>query len=154
MATARAMQLIHRRGHQARAAHAQWVADGDRAAVRVDPGVVVGQAKVAGHGKALRGEGFVELDHVHLRQREAGLRQQYTLSRALDDAIRRAAAALQQSRAPGDAGEKLTQDLQRHMGALGQLFGLIEGADVAPTTQAVAAVQEAIAALDRTLAPK
>jgi photosystem II stability/assembly factor-like uncharacterized protein len=85
---------------------------------------------------------------------EAGLRQQYTLSRALDDAIRRAAAALQQSRAPGDAGEKLTQDLQRHMGALGQLFGLIEGADVAPTTQAVAAVQEAIAALDRTLAPK
>ena len=48
----------------------------------------------------------------------------------------------------------LTQDLQRNMGALGQLFGLIEGADVAPTTQAVAAVQEAIAALDRTLAPK
>ena len=85
---------------------------------------------------------------------EAGLRQQYTLSRQLDGAIRRAAAALQQSRAQGDAGQARTQDLQRQMGALGQLFGLIEGADVAPTTQAVAAVQEAIAALDRTLAAK
>jgi hypothetical protein len=40
------------------------------------------------------------------------------------------------------------------MGGLGQLFGLIEGADVAPTTQAVAAVQDAIAALDRALASK
>ena len=85
---------------------------------------------------------------------EAGLRQQYTLSRGLDGAIRRAATALQQSRAQGDAGQARTQDLQRQMGGLGQLFGLIEGADVAPTTQAVAAVQEAIAALDRTLAAK
>ncbi len=85
---------------------------------------------------------------------EAGLRQQYTLSRGLDGAIRRAATALQQARAQGDAGQTRTQDLQRQMGGLGQLFGLIEGADVAPTTQAVAAVQEAIAALDRTLAAK
>ena len=85
---------------------------------------------------------------------EAGLRQQYTLSRGLDGAIRRAATALQQSRAQGDAGQTRTQELQRQMGGLGQLFGLIEGADVAPTTQAVAAVQEAIAALDRTLAAK
>jgi hypothetical protein len=73
---------------------------------------------------------------------EAGLRQQYTLSRSLDGAIRRGAAALQQSRAQGDAGQKLTQELQRQIGALGQLFGLIEGADVTPTTQAAAAVQE------------
>ena len=69
-------------------------------------------------------------------------------------ANRRAATALQQSRAQGDAGQTRTQELQRQMGGLGQLFGLIEGADVAPTTQAAAAVQEAIAALDRTLAAK
>jgi photosystem II stability/assembly factor-like uncharacterized protein len=82
---------------------------------------------------------------------EAGLRQQYALSRTLDGALRRAAAALLKARAQGDAGQKLAQELQRHMGALGQLFGLVEGADVAPTTQAVTAVQEAIAALERTL---
>ncbi len=85
---------------------------------------------------------------------DAGLRQQYTLSRGLDGAIRRAASALQQSRAQGDAGQTRTQDLQRQMGGLVQLFGLIEGADVTPTTQAIAAVQELIAALDRTLAQK
>ena len=85
---------------------------------------------------------------------EAGLRQQYTLSRTLDGALRRAAAALQQSRTQGDAGQKLTQELQRHMGVLAQLFGLVEGADVVPTTQAVTAVQEAVAAVERTLAQK
>jgi hypothetical protein len=85
---------------------------------------------------------------------DAGLQQQHTLSRALDAAIRRGAAALEQSRAQGAAGQKLTQELQRQTGAIGQLFGLIEGADVAPTTQAAAAVQEAIALLDRTMAQK
>ena len=30
---------------------------------------VVGQAKVAQHGERLRGEGLVELDHVHLVER-------------------------------------------------------------------------------------
>ena len=85
---------------------------------------------------------------------EAGLRQQHALSRTLDAALRRAAAALEQSRSQGDAGQKLTQELQRHMSALAQLFALVEGADVVPTTQAVTAVQEAVAAVERTLAQK
>jgi len=85
---------------------------------------------------------------------EAGIRQQYTLSRTLDATLRRLSAALAASRAQGDAGQKLTQELQRQIGSLGQLFNLIEGADVTPTTQAVAAVNEAIAAADRTLTQK
>jgi hypothetical protein len=40
------------------------------------------------------------------------------------------------------------------MGTLVQLFGLVEGADVAPTDQAVAAVKDALAALDTMTAQK
>jgi hypothetical protein len=36
---------------------------------------VVGQAEIARDGQALCGEGFVEFDHIHLRQAQAGLRQ-------------------------------------------------------------------------------
>ena len=52
-----------------RAGHAERVAERDGAAVRVDVRRVVGQAEVAQHGEALRGEGLVELDHVHLVER-------------------------------------------------------------------------------------
>ena len=49
---------------------------------------------------------------------------------------------------PGGAGQDALPPLQRQMGVLVQLFGLIEGADVAPSEQAVTAVKEALAALD------
>ena len=65
------VQLIDRGRHQPRAAGAERVAERDRAAVRVDARVVVGQAEVAQHGQPLRGEGLVQLDHVDLRQRRA-----------------------------------------------------------------------------------
>jgi len=79
---------------------------------------------------------------------EAGIRQQYELSRALDAGIRRVAVALDTERARGSAGQAGAQELQRVMGTLVQLFGLIEGSDTVPTEQAVAAVNETLAALD------
>eukprot|EP01137_Pigoraptor_chileana_P034749 Opistho-2@27764 len=72
IASARAMQLVDGGGDQASAAGAQRVTQGNGAAVRVDAGVIVGQAQLAQHGQALGGEGFVQLDHVHLRQAQAG----------------------------------------------------------------------------------
>ena len=47
----------------------------DRAAIRVDVWRVVGDAEIAEHGEGLRGERFVELDDVHLRQSQTGARQ-------------------------------------------------------------------------------
>src|SRR4051794_39787183 len=49
---------------EARAGHAERVAEGDRAAVGVHVGRIVGDAELAENGEALGGEGFVELDHV------------------------------------------------------------------------------------------
>ena len=51
------------------------MADGDRAAIRIDVGGIVSQAMIARHRQALRGERFVEFDDVHLREFEAGLFQ-------------------------------------------------------------------------------
>ncbi len=83
-----------------------------------------------------------------VRTPEAGIRLMYELSRALDAGIRRVSTALAAARAPGGAGQAALPPLQRQMGVLVQLFGLIEGADVAPSEQAVTAVKEALAALD------
>ena len=48
---------------------------GDGAAVRVDSCVIISQAEVAQDGQALGGKGFVQLDHVDLRQTQAGQSQ-------------------------------------------------------------------------------
>lgn len=82
---------------------------------------------------------------------QTGLRRQYELSRALDAAIGRASAALAAARATG--APPPSPELQRLLGTLTQLFGLVEGADVEPTTQAAAAARDAIAALERLLTP-
>jgi hypothetical protein len=84
----------------------------------------------------------------------ADIRQQYTLSRRLDAALRRVQPELAAARSRGEAGASRAQDLQRLSGTLTQLFGIVEGADVAPTTQAVAAIDEALAGVDRALAPR
>ena len=47
---------------------------------------IVGQAKVAQHGERLGGEGLVELDHVHLVEREAGALQHLARGRHRADA--------------------------------------------------------------------
>ena len=51
------------------------MADGNRAAIRIDVSGIVRQGMVARHRQALRGERFVEFDDVHLREFEAGFFQ-------------------------------------------------------------------------------
>ena len=53
------------------------MADGDRAAIRIDMGGIVRQAMVARHHQALRGERFVEFDDIHLLDFEAGFFQHF-----------------------------------------------------------------------------
>jgi hypothetical protein len=62
------------------------MAQRDGAAVRVDARIVVAQAQQAQHGQALRGEGFVEFDDVHLLERQAGERQHLLRGRRGADA--------------------------------------------------------------------
>jgi MFS family permease len=62
------VQAVHGGGDQARAAGAQRVAQRNGAAPGVHARVVVLEAQPAQHGQALRGKGFVQLDHVHLVQ--------------------------------------------------------------------------------------
>ena len=83
---------------------------------------------------------------------EADIRQQHELSRALDAALRRLAPAVAAARERGEAGAARLQELQRMSATLGQLFGVVEGADAAPASQVVSAVREAVAAADRALA--
>ncbi len=83
------------------------------------------------------------------------LAQQHATSRRLTDAMRRDSAALREgrdlrARATGARGDSLTavmRDLTRVNGQLAGLLGVIDGAEAAPTTQAVRAVGE----LERTL---
>jgi hypothetical protein len=77
----------------------------------------------------------------------------YELSRALDAAMRRAAAAVAAARAEGEPGRARAQDLQRAWGSLVQLYTQVEGADAPATTQLREAVAGAVAAVDR-LAPR
>ena len=51
------------------------MADGDRAAIRIDMGGIVGQTVIFSYRQALCGESFVEFDDVHLREFEAGFFQ-------------------------------------------------------------------------------
>ena len=47
------------------------MAERNRATVRIYARIVVGDAKLTQHRQTLRGEGFVQLDHIHLVQRQA-----------------------------------------------------------------------------------
>jgi hypothetical protein len=60
------LQLQRSGAGDARAGHAERVAERNRAAVRVDVLRVVGDAELAEHRDALGGEGFVELDDVEI----------------------------------------------------------------------------------------
>ncbi len=51
-------QVVQRRHHQARPAHAQGMAEGDGTAVRVDLGRIVRKPQIAQHRQALAGEDF------------------------------------------------------------------------------------------------
>jgi hypothetical protein len=76
----------------------------------------------------------------------ADLKTQYDASRSLDAALRRVNDALAAKR-----GSQET--LSRVQGQLIQLFALVEGSDAAPTTQAMTAVKDTLAAADAALRP-
>ena len=78
-----------------------------------------------------------------------GLTQQFTLSRQLYDGMRQAQEAAQRMRASNDA---LAQQMTTIVQNMNQLLQLLQGADVAPTTQLVAAVGERKAELAKLLA--
>ena len=58
-------------GHEPHAGRRQGVPDGDRAPVRVDPGVVVGEAEGVEEGEHLHGERLVDLDQPEVVERQA-----------------------------------------------------------------------------------
>ena len=75
-------KLLGRGQRQAGAGHAERVAERDRAAVGVHVRRVVGDAELAQDGEALRGEGFVQFDHVEVADLEAEALHQLFASRA------------------------------------------------------------------------
>ena len=80
------LQLVHGSGQQTRTGHAERMAESDRAAIRVHPAVIVGNAKLAQHGEALSREGFVQLNHVHVVDGQAEAIQQLLRGRSRTDA--------------------------------------------------------------------
>jgi hypothetical protein len=83
----------------------------------------------------------------------AGLQLQYATSRTIDAALARVATAL---RATDDvttgpragAAKAAAADLARAQGRATQLFGLVEGADLPPTPQMLAALKDTLSAID------
>src|SRR5919198_4273745 len=69
VAVAATRHLVHQGRGQTRAAAAEGMAERNGAAVRVHPGRV--KPQLADTGERLRGEGFVELDHVEVTHVEA-----------------------------------------------------------------------------------
>src|SRR6267143_3960702 len=65
------LHAVHRRQRQPRAAHAERMAKRDRAAMRVDEVGIVLDAQLPQTGYALRGEGFIELDQIEVRDLDA-----------------------------------------------------------------------------------
>src|ERR1041384_521795 len=74
VAAVRAQELIKRGGDKARAACAEWMTDGNGAAIWIDVCGVIGNSEVSQNGERLRREGFIELDDVHLVERQARFR--------------------------------------------------------------------------------
>src|SRR5262249_58602416 len=61
------LHAVHRRHRQPRAAHAERMAERDRAAMRIDEVGIVLDAPLPQAGYALGGEGFIELDQIEVR---------------------------------------------------------------------------------------
>src|SRR5689334_7425750 len=60
------LQTVHGRERQPRPRHAEWMPERDGAAVRIDVLGVFWNAELTQTGDALRGEGFVDLDHIEI----------------------------------------------------------------------------------------
>src|SRR5579863_10262138 len=72
-----APQLTRGGGDESRATRAERVADCDCSAVWINVRRIVLQSKLPHHGKSLRRERFVQLDHIHLIERQSCLRQNF-----------------------------------------------------------------------------
>src|SRR5580692_1220065 len=68
---AAALELIDRGGCEARAAGAERMAERDRAALGIHMGGIVRDLELAQHGERLGRECLVELDQVHLVERQS-----------------------------------------------------------------------------------
>ena len=84
VAAAAAAQLVRERDDEPGAAHAERMAERDRAAVDVHALLV--EPELAHDGEALRGERLVQLDEVELAGRDAGAREQLAHGRDRPDA--------------------------------------------------------------------
>ena len=90
----------------------------------------------------------------------AGLQLQYTTSRAIDAALTRVAATLrevQAAAAPGagaraEAAKTAAAALTRAQGQATQLLGLVDGADLSPTPQVLAAWKDTASVIDAAIA--
>jgi photosystem II stability/assembly factor-like uncharacterized protein len=129
------------RGDTARTPHGSWAAPA-RYTARL---TVNGQARTASFE--------VRMD-PRVKPSAADIGQQYTQSRRLDAALRRVAPELAAALARGEAGATRAQQLQQLSATLTQLFGVVEGADAAPTSQAVSAIDETITAVERALSSR
>jgi photosystem II stability/assembly factor-like uncharacterized protein len=129
------------RGDTARTPHGSWAAPA-RYTARL---TVNGQARTASFE--------VRMD-PRVKASAADIGQQYTQSRRLDAALRRVAPELAAALARGEAGATRAQQLQQLSATLTQLFGVVEGADAAPTSQAVSAIDETITAVERALSSR
>jgi hypothetical protein len=129
------------RGDTARTPHGSWAAPA-RYTARL---TVNGQARTASFE--------VRMD-PRVKASAADIGQQYTQSRRLDAALRRVAPEVAAALARGEAGATRAQQLQQLSATLTQLFGVVEGADAAPTSQAVSAIDETITAVERALSSR
>ena len=72
---ARPLQLPHGGCHQSCAAGTQGMAQRKRSSVGIDVRSVIGNSQLAKHCQRLRGERFVEFDHIHIGDVEPGQRE-------------------------------------------------------------------------------
>ena len=77
VATAATAELVARGGDEPGAACAERMPERDRAAVRVDARIVIGEPVVAGNGKRLCGKRLVQLDHRHIVELELREREHF-----------------------------------------------------------------------------
>ena len=122
------------------------------AGVWVLPGTYTARLTVDGKSQA---QTFTVRMDPRVKTPPAGLKAQFDTARQIEAALKTSHDAMVEARAaPGEAAQKAAQDLQRLNATFSQLLGIVENADAAPTTQALAAIKETQAALAAALAWK
>ena len=115
------------------------------AGVWVLPGTYTARLTVDGKSQS---QAFTVRMDPRVKTPPAGLKAQFDTARVIESALKASYEAMVEARAAqGEAAQKAAQDLQRINATFSQLLGIVENADAAPTTQAIAAVEETRAAL-------